>query len=768
MPNTIGEIKEAINKALKTAEEIEDDFSRSLELARIAETLARIGDINRAKETIDKALKTAERIENNSDRSLALARIAETLAEIGDINRAKETIDKALKTAEEIENNSDRSLALARIAKTLARIGDINRAKETIDKALKTAEEIENNSNRSLALARIAETLAEIGDINKALKTAEEIEDDSHRSLVLARIAKTLARIGDINKALKTAEEIEDDSHRSLVLARIAETLAEIGDINRAKETIDKALKTAEEIENNSNRSSALALIATIMKEIPVLSVETTKLVLSEEDYLEIMLNSNVTVENVIVEFEGLDLEPVKIKKLENEQLLRLKPPFKPGKKKLKVKISFDYRDKRLFVEREFNIELKSARETEIPRESVIIADQQRVDVQRKVEEKRFSKYKLIELVGSGAFADVYKAHDESGNIVALKIYRGDDKAFLEEIGNFVQLTKRLNIPYVVKPLDYGSSPKPYVVMEYYPMTLRGLIRRDIELKKKLKFMYRLAKALSYAHPRGIYHGDLKPENILVKEENGEYYPAIADWGGGYTPGYSAPEVVKSGGKILNSKSDVYSLGVILYELLTGQKLFEDPLDYLERGENVKVTLQDKELEDLINASLSKPEHRLNIDEFKNRLGKYLVDVIGTRYSSSLRSRDILEVINMHIDYGDLEKAKSRILIAEKYNLVPGKMVLVSYKIVELMAFLNEYKGRTISVSLLEVKYKGILDLVSQINPDIVKKIKGDKYSLEQFISMNQDIPPALYDEVYLCALRLIDTVFAGLNSSLP
>ncbi|MEM1687629.1 MAG: serine/threonine-protein kinase, partial [Zestosphaera sp.] len=349
----------------------------------------------------------------------------------------------------------------------------------------------------------------------------------------------------------------------------------------------------------------------------------------------------------------------------------------------------------------------------------------------------------------------------------ALKIYRGDDKAFLEEIGNFVQLTKRLNIPYVVKPLDYGSNPKPYVVMEYYPMTLRTLIRNNIELKKKLKIMYRLVKALSYAHQQGIYHGDLKPENILVKEENGEYYPAIADWGGGYTLGYSAPEVVKSGGKILNSKSDVYSLGVILYELLTGQKLFKDLLDYLERAENVKVTLQDKELEDLINASLSKPEYRLSIDEFKDRLGKYLVEVIGTRYSSSLRSKDALEVINMYIDYGDLEKAKSRILIAEKHNLVPGKILLVYHKIVELMDFLNEYKGRTIPVGRLEVKYKGLLDHVSQINPDIVMKIKEDKYSLEQFISMNQDIPPALYDEVYLCTLRLIDIVFAGLNSLL-
>ncbi|MEM1687524.1 MAG: tetratricopeptide repeat protein, partial [Zestosphaera sp.] len=650
MPNTIEEIEETINKALKVAEEIKNDYERSVALTDVAEAFAETGDIDKAKEIINKALKVAEEIKNDYERSVALATIAMTFAETGDIDKAKEIINKALKVAErikddyersvalrpiamafakigdinkalkvaeEIKDDYERSVALAAIAMTFAKIGDIDKAKEIINKALKVAERIKNDYLIPRTLAVIAVTFAKIGDIdkakeiiNKALKVAERIKNDYLIPRTLELIAMAFSRVGDINKALKVAEEIKDDYGRSVALADVAEAFAETGDIDKAKEIINKALKVAERIKNEYERSRALMRIAMIMKEIPVLSVEITKLVLFEEDYIEVVLNSNVTVENVIVEFEGLNLKPVKIEKLENEQLLRLKPPFEPGKKKLKVKISFDYKGKRLFLEREFVIELKSARKTEIFRKGVIIADQQRVVVQRKVEDKIFSKYKLIELVGSGAFADVYKAHDENGNIVALKIYREDDKAFLEEIGNFVQLTKRLNIPYVVKPLDYGSSPKPYVVMEYYPMTLRGLLRRDIELKKKLKFMYRLAKALSYAHQRGIYHGDLKPENILVREENGEYYPAIADWGGGYTLGYSAPEVVKSGGKILNSKSDVYSLGVILYELLTGQKLFKDLLDYLERAENVKVTLQDKELEDLINASLSKPEHR--------------------------------------------------------------------------------------------------------------------------------------------------------------
>jgi len=369
-----------------------------------------------------------------------------------------------------------------------------------------------------------------------------------------------------------------------------------------------------------------------------------------------------------------------------------------------------------------------------------------------------FLKYRIIALAGSGAFADVYKAIDESGKTVALKIYRRDEKAFIEEIGNFVQLTKRLNVPYVVKPLDFGSSPKPFVVMHFYPMTLRDLMERDVELKKKLRFMHRVARVLSYAHSYRIYHGDLKPENILVFEENGEYYPAIADWGGGYTPCYSAPELYRSDGRNLNAKSDVYSFGVILFELLTGERLFEDPLDYLERCEDVRVEIPDKRLEEIVNSCLSKADLRPEMKEIEERIADYLLNVLKTSYSKGLKDRDALELISAYIDSGKIEMAENRIKTAEKQNIIPKEILIVMDRIIELIKLVYEYrnKGLTIPAEIFEQKYRGLMDLLDR---ELAEKISKDKFSPGDFTAIREGISPDNHEALLLCIERMKDIV---------
>ncbi|MEM4601299.1 MAG: protein kinase, partial [Desulfurococcaceae archaeon] len=85
----------------------------------------------------------------------------------------------------------------------------------------------------------------------------------------------------------------------------------------------------------------------------------------------------------------------------------------------------------------------------------------------------------------------------------------------------------------------------------------------------RLKIMLKISKVMAYTASIGVHHGDLKPENILVRDDQGRYYPVVADWGGGFTPCYSAPEVYRSGHKMVTEKSDVWSFGVILYEVYT-------------------------------------------------------------------------------------------------------------------------------------------------------------------------------------------------------
>ncbi|MEM2191712.1 MAG: tetratricopeptide repeat protein, partial [Archaeoglobaceae archaeon] len=794
------------DEALKVARDIYDEYSRLWALKEVAIALAKAGRSEEANEIFDEALKVARSISDKFDRSTALEVVARALAEVGRSEEANEILDEALKAARSISDEIRRSAVLDSIARDLAEAG-------RFDEALKVARDIISDRLRSIALISIAEALAEAGRFDEALKFARSLSDGLYtRSSALSSVAKVIAEAGRFDEALEVARGIYNEYYRSTALGGIAEALAKAGRSEEANKIFDEALKVARSISSDEDRSGALKRVAVALAKagrfdevlkvarsipptneysrswalsyiaealaeaggfdealkiarsisdeswrrsstlaeiaktiaiIPKVKIEIPKRILTENDELEILLDSEVELENALLEFEGIKIEPVSIKKLKSEKI-KIKPDFEPGKKNLKIRVSYDFRNKRHRLERDFDIEFR-AKKVEEKKE-------------KAKEEKMFLKYRIIALAGSGAFADVYKAIDESGKTVALKIYRRDEKAFIEEIGNFVQLTKRLNVPYVVKPLDFGSSPKPFVVMHFYPMTLRDLMERDVELKKKLRFMHRVARVLSYAHSYRIYHGDLKPENILVFEENGEYYPAIADWGGGYTPCYSAPELYRSDGRNLNAKSDVYSFGVILFELLTGERLFEDPLDYLERCENVRVEIPDKRLEEIVNSCLSKADLRPEMKEIEERIADYLLNVLKTSYSKGLKDRDALELISAYIDSGKIEMAENRIKTAEKQNIIPKEILIVMDRIIELIKLVYEYrnKGLTIPAEIFEQKYRGLMDLLDR---ELAEKISKDKFSPGDFTAIREGISPDNHEALLLCIERMKDIV---------
>ncbi|MEM3895872.1 MAG: protein kinase [Archaeoglobaceae archaeon] len=712
---------EIFDEALEAARSISDEEGRSSALGSVARALAKAG-------RFDKALKIARDISDSIVRYEVLKEV------VGALLAKAKRFDEALKIARSLSDEKDRSWALIGVAEALAEVERSEEANEILNEALKVARSIDKPW-RSGALVIIAKVLAKTGRFDEALEVARDISDEFLRSIALRNIVEALAKAGRIDRALKVARSISDEYDRSSALCRIVEALAKTG-------RFDEALEVARSMSGHW-RSSTLAKIAKTIAIIPKVKIEIPKRILTENDELEILLDSEVELENALLEFEGIKIEPVSIKKLKSEKI-KIKPDFEPGKKNLKIRVSYDFKNRRHRLERDFDIEFR-AKKVEEKKE-------------KAKEEKMFLKYRIIALAGSGAFADVYKAIDESGKTVALKIYRGDEKAFIEEIGNFVQLTKRLNVPYVVKPLDFGSSPRPFVVMHFYPMTLRDLIERDVELKKKLRFMHRVARVLSYAHSYRIYHGDLKPENILVFEENGEYYPAIADWGGGYTPCYSAPELYRSDGRNLNAKSDVYSFGVILFELLTGERLFEDPLDYLERCEDVRVEIPDKRLEEIVNSCLSKADLRPEMKEIEERIADYLLNVLKTSYSKGLKDRDALEVISAYIDSGKIEMAENRIKTAEKWNIIPKEILIVIDRIIELIKLVYEYrnKGLTIPAEIFEQKYRGLIDLLDR---ELAERISKDKFSPGDFTAIREGISPDNHEALLLCIERMKDIV---------
>ncbi|MBI2379796.1 MAG: protein kinase [Gammaproteobacteria bacterium] len=194
--------------------------------------------------------------------------------------------------------------------------------------------------------------------------------------------------------------------------------------------------------------------------------------------------------------------------------------------------------------------------------------------------------------LGSGAMASVYLATQTSlDRKVALKIMAASlaaDQSFCERFLREGRMLARLSHPHTVTIHDIGSTGHHYyMAMEYLPGgTLKDKMRAGMSLEQGLKVLRQIAEALGYAHSRGVVHRDVKPANILFRE-NGS--AVLSDFGiakplgegtqftqAGFavgTPSYMSPEQAQ--GKELDGRSDLYALGIVLHELLTGKPPFE-------------------------------------------------------------------------------------------------------------------------------------------------------------------------------------------------
>ena len=207
-------------------------------------------------------------------------------------------------------------------------------------------------------------------------------------------------------------------------------------------------------------------------------------------------------------------------------------------------------------------------------------------------------RYEILGEIGRGAMGVVYKARDpQIDRIVAIKtislfdLEPADDLEFRERFQQEARTAGRLSHPGIVAIFDVGSDPEtkaPYIVMEYIAgSSLSKLLLEDhgkLPLGPALQLVQEVAEALDYAHSEGVTHRDVKPANILLTTEG---RAKLADFGIARldqshltlpgrllgSPAYMAPEQMK--GEATDGRSDLFSLGVVLYRLSTGYRPFQ-------------------------------------------------------------------------------------------------------------------------------------------------------------------------------------------------
>ena len=212
-------------------------------------------------------------------------------------------------------------------------------------------------------------------------------------------------------------------------------------------------------------------------------------------------------------------------------------------------------------------------------------------------------RYKLLEKIGEGGFGVVYRAEQREPvrRHVAVKVIKlgMDTKSIIARFEAERQALALMDHPNIARVLDGGATAtgRPFFVMEL----VRGVRITDyceanqLSLQERLTLFIQLCHAIQHAHQKGIIHRDLKPSNVLVTVQDGKPVPKVIDFGVAKaieepltektvltnfhafigTPAYTSPEQAEMTGSDVDTRSDIYSLGVLLYELLTGVTPFD-------------------------------------------------------------------------------------------------------------------------------------------------------------------------------------------------
>ena len=220
-------------------------------------------------------------------------------------------------------------------------------------------------------------------------------------------------------------------------------------------------------------------------------------------------------------------------------------------------------------------------------------------------------KYPLKRVIGSGGMGTVFESQNADGSPCAVKLLSGEHLGDLEVIQRFLdegRVCQRLIHPNIVRVNETGTAEdgSPYLVMELLegvPLSAYTRTGVRVPIAQAAAILQGILAGLGAAHAQGVVHRDLKPENVvLAREPSGTFTAKILDFGiakvmdaaGGMgsktktgvllgTPAYMSPEQIKNA-KDVDARSDLWSAGVMLYEMLTGKVAFPAPTEYARLG----------------------------------------------------------------------------------------------------------------------------------------------------------------------------------------
>lgn len=226
-----------------------------------------------------------------------------------------------------------------------------------------------------------------------------------------------------------------------------------------------------------------------------------------------------------------------------------------------------------------------------------------------RVGEVLSGRFRIIELIGKGGMAVVYKAEDLLlGSTVAIKMLLShveEDAGMVERFIREAKASSRVSHPNLMKLLDFGEdeSGSPFLVVEYLPGRSLASLQKELQVlgvNNTIHIFTQISEAVGAAHGKGLIHRDLKPSNImLIKSEETEHFVKVVDFGLAKqsvssesqqltqtgevfgSPLYMSPEQCR--GDVVDNRTDIYSLGIMLYEALTGKVPFY--------GENMVATI---------------------------------------------------------------------------------------------------------------------------------------------------------------------------------